>query len=269
MNAKIQRPKASPKASSKRLALFLVQSGAIFFCVVLNTAGFIRITHAQNSHEVAQAVETSDTRQQKQTHPGQLFTAGTPEDDETCRLVIDILIQNRQDIAVSRLQADLDAEVFSEYAINLTINSRLRKHLKIRVPIGPNRYRVWYGYSTAIRTAVLATAAANAPTDHISKSRIKQVGFQEALDESTENAGGKYPTRKSWWTLGKRYPDKPTMIQHLSSVKHEGKFSTTWLESLSREELHALHSDDHEDKVNWEFAVPQEPADSDTQTENL
>jgi len=35
-----------------------------------------------------------------------------------------------------------------------------------------------------------------------------------------------------------------------------------WLDSLTREELHALHSDDHEGKVNWDFAVPPEVEDS-------
>ena len=33
------------------------------------------------------------------------------------------------------------------------------------------------------------------------------------------------------------------------------KFDRLWLESLSRGELHALHSDDHEGKVNLKYVV--------------
>lgn len=45
------------------------------------------------------------------------------------------------------------------------------------------------------------------------------------------------------------------MVKHLSSGQHEGTFDLDWLNSLTRDELHALHSDDHEKKINWDYAV--------------
>jgi hypothetical protein len=55
-----------------------------------------------------------------------------------------------------------------------------------------------------------------------------------------------YPLRSTWWTVGGRYPDRQTMISHLSQGQHAGKWDLQWLRSLTREELHSLHSDDHE-----------------------
>ncbi len=58
-----------------------------------------------------------------------------------------------------------------------------------------------------------------------------------------------YPVRSRWWTGCNNW-------QHMDSGEHRGKFSRTWLASLSWAELQSLHSDNHEGKVNWQYAQP-------------
>lgn len=55
-----------------------------------------------------------------------------------------------------------------------------------------------------------------------------------------------YPERGTWWTVNGRYPDAIVMRTHLSTGEHAGKFSADRLQAMKRDELHALHSDDHE-----------------------
>lgn len=59
-----------------------------------------------------------------------------------------------------------------------------------------------------------------------------------------------YPVRSSWWTVNGGYPDRGTMIGHLQSGEHAGRFDSNWLNSLTRDELHSLHSDDHEHRAD-------------------
>lgn len=177
------------------------------------------------------------------------------EDLEICRLVLKIDFPNVNNSAASRLRADIAAGVYDDYAISQTRSRRRKKSPKISVPVGRNRYRVWYGYSGKIRTAVLATAAAQSPIKKEKSSQVAQVAYVEKTESSDTNQDAKYPHRSSWWTVGKRYPDREAMVKHLSSGQHEGIFAIEWLETLTRDELHALHSDDHEKKVNWNHAV--------------
>ncbi|MEM4359828.1 MAG: hypothetical protein QXT45_04810 [Candidatus Bilamarchaeaceae archaeon] len=61
-----------------------------------------------------------------------------------------------------------------------------------------------------------------------------------------------YPTRSNLWT----HPGgntKEALIAHLIQ-QHGDKFDRNWLNSLSYLELSSLHSDDHEGKVNWNYA---------------
>lgn len=64
-----------------------------------------------------------------------------------------------------------------------------------------------------------------------------------------------YPTtNKTIWRLnGGRGAE--ANWQHLTGGPHRGKFSESWLKTLPRDELNALHSDDHEGTVKWEFVV--------------
>lgn len=70
------------------------------------------------------------------------------------------------------------------------------------------------------------------------------------ISEETEIKSSEgYPIRGSWWTVNGGYPDKGSMIRHLQEGQHRSKFDVSWLSSLSRQELHSLHSDDHEGKI--------------------
>ena len=176
------------------------------------------------------------------------------EATEVCRLVLKIEFPRTSNSAVSRLRADISQGVYSDYAISQIRSRRRKSSPKISVPVGGNRYRVWYGYSSKIRAAVLATAAAQAPQITETPSKVAQVTYEET-QTGTATTNGKYPHRESWWTVGKRYPDRAAMVKHLSSGQHKGVFATDWLATLTREELHSLHSDEHENKVQWKFAV--------------
>lgn len=68
-------------------------------------------------------------------------------------------------------------------------------------------------------------------------------------------AGGKYPLRSGWWSVDDVWnASRSFVLNHLQRVGiHGGKFDSDWLASLSRAELHSLHSDDHERRVRWEY----------------
>ena len=57
-----------------------------------------------------------------------------------------------------------------------------------------------------------------------------------------------YPLRNRYWTGCDNW-------RHMTEGPHRGKFDPTWLKSLSKAELQSLHADDHEGKVNWNYAV--------------
>lgn len=65
---------------------------------------------------------------------------------------------------------------------------------------------------------------------------------------------GRYPLRGHWWSVsGDWKPTRQQVIQHLkTSSQHRGEFPSEWLDTLSYEEAHSLHSDDHEGRVQWE-----------------
>lgn len=71
-----------------------------------------------------------------------------------------------------------------------------------------------------------------------------------------------YPIRpkSTWWTGCSDWT-------HLANGKHVGKFPIEWLQTLSNAEVQSLHSDDHENKVNWDY-VPGRSTKA-TQTENV
>ena len=177
------------------------------------------------------------------------------EDQEICRLVIKMDFQKTDNASASQLRADIKAGVFADYAISETRHKQLRKQPKISVPVGRNRYRVWYGYSKQIRNAVLTSAAAQSTASPKKVSTIAQVSYSEQMKSDEPIVDAKYPHRASWWTVAKRYPSREAMVKHLSSGQHEGTFDLTWLDALTRDELHALHSDDHENKIDWSHAV--------------
>lgn len=57
-----------------------------------------------------------------------------------------------------------------------------------------------------------------------------------------------YPLRNSWWSGCPSW-------RHLSTGEHAGKFDPEWLAQLSNAEVQSLHSDDHEGRVKWDYAV--------------
>lgn len=61
-----------------------------------------------------------------------------------------------------------------------------------------------------------------------------------------------YPVRQGWWTQNGQHLNS---YAHLTTGRHAGKYDTAWLKGLTREEINSLHSDDHEGRVNWKYAV--------------
>lgn len=57
-----------------------------------------------------------------------------------------------------------------------------------------------------------------------------------------------YPLRGNWWSGCPNWT-------HLTVGPHKGKFDPEWLKGLSNPEIQSLHSDDHDGRVKWEFAV--------------
>jgi len=57
-----------------------------------------------------------------------------------------------------------------------------------------------------------------------------------------------YPLRRGYWSGCSGW-------QHLASGQHMGKFNIEWLKTLSYNEIQSLHSDDHEGRVNWSYAI--------------
>lgn len=65
-----------------------------------------------------------------------------------------------------------------------------------------------------------------------------------------------YPIRGDWWTLdGTTDHTVKVMVAHMDWGYHKGKFDHRWIEELTIDELHSLHSDDHEDHVHWRSSV--------------
>ena len=241
-----------------RSASCLTRFGAFLFCFPI--AG--ELVHGQEPGAKLQSVaDVADVTLAPAPTEAKTLDERT-EESEICRLVIRVDFQKTDNAAASRMRADIQAGVFADYAISETRNKRLRKYPKISVPVGRNRYRVWYGYTKEIRKAVLAAAAIQAPAKVGKGSRVAQVAFAKTVGPDDAVTEGKYPYRSSWWTVAKRYPNREDMVEHLSGGQHEGMFELEWLDSLTREELHALHSDDHEGKINWEFAVRQKEIES-------
>lgn len=57
-----------------------------------------------------------------------------------------------------------------------------------------------------------------------------------------------YPLRRGYWSGCPNW-------QHLTVGEHAGKFNIEWLKSLSYHQIQSLHADDHEGRVNWNYAV--------------
>ena len=91
-------------------------------------------------------------------------------------------------------------------------------------------------------TLLLASFGANDESKFLFCESPQKFVFVEAPKVS-------YPVRNLWWTVNGKYPEKEEMIEHLQTGMHRGKFSVEYLSSLTKQELHSLHSDDHENKV--------------------
>ena len=243
--------------------------------------------------EVAAAENTDDGI--KTETAAESVAEAVSEEDELCRPVIKVLVRRRENAEVAALRRDVQANAFDQVAVDIQVGSRIKDQPKIMVPVAADRYKVWYGYHSGIRAAVLRTAAEYAKTlpgdDAQNGVGTSEGGLSDDLDQTastssekpaaisqskeTPDAGdgddetaegvreGGYPTRTSWWTVGKKHPEKEGMVTHLSGGPHKKKFDLAWLETLTRDELHSLHSDDHEKKVNWGYArkyvEPPEP----------
>lgn len=231
--------------------------------------------------ESKQVVEDSKVEPEKDAEKDAEKEAVT-EQDEVCLPVIKVLVRRRENAEVAKLRRDIREGEFKQVAVDIRTTTRLKDQPKIMVPVSADRYRVWYGYHSGIRASVLRTAVEYAgllPSNGLSTSSQteKTSSIKDSVDDSTDQQlldgeerkegirEGGYPTRTSWWTVGKKHPEKEGMVTHLSGGPHKNKFDLAWLETLTRDELHSLHSDDHEDKVNWVYAQkPVEPPASES-----
>lgn len=227
--------------------------------------------------ESKQVVEDSKVEPEKDAEK-----EAVTEQDEVCLPVIKVLVRRRENTEVAKLRRDIREGEFKQVAVDIRTTTRLKDQPKIMVPVSPDRYRVWYGYHSGIRASVLRTAVEYAgllPSNGLSTSNQtdKTSSIKDSVDDSIDQQlldgeerkegirEGGYPTRTSWWTVGKKHPEKEGMVTHLSGGPHKNKFDLAWLETLTRDELHSLHSDDHEDKVNWVYAQkPVEPPASES-----
>jgi len=65
-----------------------------------------------------------------------------------------------------------------------------------------------------------------------------------------------YPIRGDWWTVDETTDHTvQVMVAHMNWGSHKNKFDGRWLNELKIDELHSLHSDDHEDHVHWRNSV--------------
>lgn len=66
-----------------------------------------------------------------------------------------------------------------------------------------------------------------------------------------------YPTRGNNWNIeGDWNASRERIIAHLlTHQNHRGHFSRAWLETLSRQQLLSLHSDDHEHRVKTQYVA--------------
>ena len=60
-----------------------------------------------------------------------------------------------------------------------------------------------------------------------------------------------YPVRGNHWS----YPgnSRGSLIRHLQSGQHAGKFSSGWLNTLSYQQLLSAHDDDHEGRLKTQY----------------
>ena len=80
------------------------------------------------------------------------------EQEDVCRPVIKVLVRRRENSEVAALRRDLEDGKFDQVAVDIRTGGRIKDQPKIMVPISPDRYRVWYGYHSGIRQAVIRTA---------------------------------------------------------------------------------------------------------------
>lgn len=74
-------------------------------------------------------------------------------------------------------------------------------------------------------------------------------------ERPNEQVAGRYPLRGGWWSIDRNWNhDRAFALLHMKTV-HGSSFDRAWLESLSQAELESLHSDVHEGRVHWDYAV--------------
>lgn len=77
---------------------------------------------------------------------------------------------------------------------------------------------------------------------------VEVVSISPVAKPVVKAASRTYPIRNSFWSGCDGW-------RHLTVGPHKGKFDEVWLQSLSNKELQSLHSDDHEGRVKWDYAV--------------
>lgn len=87
-------------------------------------------------------------------------------------------------------------------------------------------------------------ASATALLQAVNRTRVRPF---ERIAERQQS----YRTRakSEWWTSPAK--TREDLIRHLQGGEHAGKFTLAYLQSLTWEQLNALHSDDHERRVQW------------------
>lgn len=115
-------------------------------------------------------------------------------------------------------------------------------------PTPPAPHHPWRPFHGAAGEPAPADATAPATKDVTAATPEDVTAPAPAETEEPEYGYPSYPVRGNWWS---GCPD----WRHLTVGEHVGKFDPTWLSQLSNAEVQSLHSDDHENKVQWDFVV--------------
>lgn len=103
----------------------------------------------------------------------------------------------------------------------------------------------------AILTLLVAAEARGQVTWHRIEPSMSAVQWESIEPTfSAPHARHGYPLRGRWYS----HPSG-SLVTHLSSGVHAGKFDVAWLRQLEPEELESLHSDDHQGIVKWQHVV--------------
>ncbi len=98
------------------------------------------------------------------------------------------------------------------------------------------------------------TGVCNRPLDKYTLHWL-DTGIDRRPVRYTLQDGGLYPTRSGWWSVDDEWqPSEQYLRDHLiEGPEHADRYDTDWLYELTYAEMMSLHSDAHENRVQWDY----------------